>query len=259
MNHIFNINRFGKLIKQQYHLSKKTAALTLSSLFIVYTSISLLVILADRHFRADHWIPMFIIFTAGVAIPFAAYGFPSFRSKDKTFDFILLPCSVTEKFTLNIIIRILAPGLILPALFYVSANLAAELALWLSPDRFLEPFRFSILYKHIDSDQFLYFATAIILLVTIIQSLLFAGASVFSKRPLIKTLVIFGITTAIVIFYFYVIIEVADLYKGNKQPWFTDLNIKETTAALLLICIELFVLISTWAYAFFRVKEKQIA
>ncbi len=258
MNTIFSIKRFGKLIKQQYHLSKKNASLTLISLFIGYTLIILFTLMSDRHFTASSWIPLFILLCAGVAIPFAAYAFPAFRRKDLTFEFLLLPCSVTEKFVLNILVRILSPWLLLPFIFYVSSHLASELVLWFSPDRFLEPFAFTTIIKEIGTKELPFFLTLIILIILIIQSVLFAGGAVFGKKPLIKTLVVIGACTALVFFYFFSIIEWAEVFKNGRVPWIAIFDNKESTLKALVIGVEVFVLITTWAYAFFRVKEKQI-
>ncbi|MCU4174165.1 hypothetical protein [Carboxylicivirga sp. N1Y90] len=259
MNNIFNIKRFGKLLKQQYHLSKKSATLSLLSLFIGYTLITLFTLMADRHFDAIQWVPLFIILCGGVALPFAAYAFPAFRNKGLTFDFILLPCSLIEKFTLNLIVRILSPWLILPLVFYVSSHLASELVLWFSPDRFIESFSFTTILQEIGSEKLPFILTLTILIALIAQSVLFAGGAVFGKKPLIKTLVILGATTAVVIFYFFSIIEWAELFKNGRVPWLIIFDNKESTAKALVVGIEIFVLITTWAYAFFRVKEKQIA
>jgi len=258
MNNTFNINRFGKLVKQQYQLSGKSLALTLSSIFIGYTLILLIFTFNNSHISSIEWLPFFIILNTGIALPFAAYAFPAFRSKEKTFDYLLLPCSITEKFTFNIIVRIIAPWIVLPIIFYVSSRLATELALWYHPYTNIEAFSLSTILGQIDHDKLGIALTSIVLTALIHQSVLFAGATVFKKQPLIKTLVVLGITAGIVIFYFYTIIEWAEIYKDGRMPWFVVFENKET-AVNYLIGLEIVLLITTWAYAFFKVKEKEIA
>jgi hypothetical protein len=257
MNNTFNIKRFGKLIRQQYQLSGKNTALAILSIFIVYTLILMSFTYKNSHIRAVEWIPFFFMLNLGVALPFAGYAFPAFRSKEKTFDYLLIPCSLTEKFTLNLIIRLLLPWVILPIIFYISAHLAAELALWYAPGRSIAAFSPIKLMEHLESDRARAMITVIVLMVLISQSILFAGATVFKQKPLIKTLVTLGITAAVVILYFYVIIEVADTFKTGKMPWVAKIENKET-ALNFLIGLELVLLTTTWAYAFFKVKEKEL-
>ncbi|WP_289053315.1 hypothetical protein [Carboxylicivirga marina] len=258
MNNIFNINRFGKLIKQQYQLSGKNLVLALSSIFIVYTAILLLFTFNNSSIETLEWLPFFIILNTVIALPFAAYAFPAFRTKEKTFDYLLLPCSVTEKFTLNIIIRILAPWIVLPTIFYISSHLASELAQWHNPALKIESFSLSTILGQINHDDLRIAIPSIILSALIHQSVLFAGATVFKKQPLIKTLVAIGIVASVIIFYFYIIIEWADIYQNGKMPWFAIIENKES-AIHCLLGLEIVLLTTTWAYAFFKVKEKEIA
>ncbi len=258
MNNTFNINRFGKLIKQQYQLSGKSLGLALASIFIGYSIILLFFTFKNISISAFDWVPYFLSLNVIIAVPFAAYAFPAFRSKVKTFDYLLLPSSVAEKFTFNVIVRIIAPWIILPVIFYVSAHVAAELALWYNPQASIEAFSLSTLFKAVESDQdnSLLFIS-VILLGIINQSVLFTGAAVFKKHPLVKTLVTIGITAVIIFFYFYIIIEWAEIFKSGRMPWFTSIESTDTTT-YYLIGLELILLITTLAFAFFKVKEKEI-
>jgi len=62
----------------------------------------------------------------------------------------------------------------------------------------------------------------------------------------------------VVAFYLYIIIEWAEIYKGGRMPWFALQDSKDS-APYFLIGLETALLITTWAYAFFKVKEKEIA
>ncbi|MBR8536815.1 hypothetical protein KDU71_14670 [Carboxylicivirga sediminis] len=258
MNNTFNINRFGKLLKQQYQLAGKTLALALASIFIGYTLILLIFTFNNAYIATMEWLPFFIILNSAIALPFAAYAFPAFRSKEKTFDFLLLPCSVTEKFTLNLIIRIIAPWIVLPVIFYISSRLATELALWYFPQSNIEGFRLWAIFSQIDHDDLFFAIVSIILTGLIHQSVLFTGATVFRKQPLIKTLLILGAVAGIIIFYFYIIIGWVEIYKNGRIPWFAVFENNENTV-YYLIGVEIALLITTLAYAFYRVKEKEIA
>ncbi|MCG8579515.1 MAG: hypothetical protein MI866_06350 [Bacteroidales bacterium] len=258
MNNTFNINRFNRLIKQQYQISGKSSALALLSILIGYTLILLTFTFNDSNIEAIEWLPFFIMLNGAIALPFAAYAFPSFRNKEKTFDYLLLPCSTTEKFTFNILVRIFLPWLILPVIFYFSSHIATELSLWFNPDYTIESFQLSAIFEEVNTEQFTLILSAIILMALITQSLLFTGATAFKKQPLIKTLVIIGATIAVVIFYFYIIIEWAEVYDNGRVPWIAIFSNKESTG-YYLVALEIIGLITTWAYAFFKVKEKEIA
>ncbi|WP_430814399.1 hypothetical protein [Carboxylicivirga sp. RSCT41] len=258
MNNTFNINRFNRLIKQQYQISGKNSALALLSILIGYTLILLTFTFNKYNIEAIEWLPFFIMLNGAIALPFAAYAFPAFRSKEKTFDYLLIPCSTTEKFIFNIMVRIVLPWIILPVIFYISSHIATELSLWFNPDYYIESFRLSAIFEEVNTEQFSIILTAMILMALIAQSLLFAGATVFKKQPLIKTLVIIGATIAFVIFYFYIIIEWVEVYDSGRMPWVATFENKDSTG-YYLVALEIIGLTTTWAYAFFRVKEKEIA
>jgi hypothetical protein len=258
MNNTFNIYRFCKLIKQQYQLSGKNSALALLSILFGYTIILMIFTFNNSQIRAIEWFPFFIVLNGGLALPFAAYAFPAFRSKEKTFDYLLTPCSITEKFTFNVIVRILLPWIILPVIFYISSRIAAELSLWYHPNYSIETFQLSSLVENVNSKQSSLILTVAFLMHIIVQSVFFAGATVFKKNPLIKTLVAIGVTMVVTIFYFYIIIEWTEIYKNGRMPWIGIFGNKESTG-YYLVALEIIGLITTLAYAFFKVKEKEIA
>lgn len=258
MNYTFNINRFGKLIRQQYQLSGKTMGLAILSIFVVYTLILMTFTFNEPRIRSDEWIPFFITFTLAIAFPFAAYAFPAFRSKEKTFDYLLTPCSITEKFSFNVLIRIFIPWLVLPIVFYISSRMASELALWRYPDYNIENFNLSVIFDQLPDKHLGLIITSSVLMILITQSVLFSGATIFKKHPLIKTLVTLGATAAVIFFYFYIIIEWFGIYDNGRVPWLANFN-NEVSAGYFLVALELLVLTTTWAYAFFKVKEKEIA
>ncbi len=258
MNNTFNINRFVKLAQQQYQLSGKTMGLALASIFVGYTLILLIFTTNNSYITTMEWMPFFIILNMAIALPFAAYAFPAFRSKEKTFDYLLLPCSVMEKFTFNVLVRIIAPWLVLPFIFYISSGLATELAQWYDPNVSIMPYSLSGIMEKFDGREDTLLITSAVLSVLIHQSVLFAGATFFKKHPLIKTLVTLGIASAIVIFYFYILFDWMGIIENNRVPWIAE-HSNNTNGAYIAIGVELVVLITTLAYAFFKVKEKEIA
>lgn len=257
MNNTFSLNRFTKLFQQQYQLSGKSLMLAIASIFIGYTAVLLVFTFNNSHISNVEWIPFFVILNGMIALSFAAYAFPAFRSKEKTFDYLLLPGSVMEKFTFNVLVRIIAPWIVLPVIFYISSRLATELALWYYPSSSIESVNLFGLLEQIDGRKTHLLTTTTVLTVLLHQSVLFAGATVFVKQPLIKTLVSLGIAAAITMLYFYLITTWAGVFENNRMPWLAKYS-NNTNGVYIAIVIESLLLITTWAYAFFKVKEKEI-
>lgn len=139
MNNIFDINRFCRFAANDF--AKRGKVYIVGSLILMgvifLISFGLMSPNVDdlRRFseNSSFWRPItsayFFLMLSSLWI-FVSVGsaFPSFRSKEKTIDYIMIPASTFEKFTYEFLIRVVGTLVVLVFGFYGMSHLAGALA-----------------------------------------------------------------------------------------------------------------------------------
>lgn len=258
---IFNLKRFGKFAKSSIVINYKQNLLLWEALvtFIFVTSLLMIVDSASQWNR-DGWMPLFIgtYFVAGII--FAGSSFPQFRNKEKTMMSLMTPVTSFERLLYEFLEKVVAYILLFPALFYLMSSFAVVVRNVFQTNRVVAvngvnsfPFQ-SISFDHLvtgsDGLFWAFFGLSIA-----VFSLSFAGAAVFRKYPLVKTIVFVGGVLGVIGGYFVLIFEKFHLF----NPWisnFGDHASKEQSIAFLII-LSVVASLVTLAYAYFKLKEKE--
>lgn len=264
-NNIFSFQRFLLLCKQSLIINKKMIGIALIG-FIGTLFIALVLFqFASNHindWNIDSYILLFFFIFFILGIIYTSLSFPAFRSKERSMVFLMLPSSSSEKFVFELVTRLVVFILLTPLLFWAVANLEGAIMHYYVPTfehykfSFQEAYYNSNIADHSKSEGWLKFAFAQGGLFVFIFS--FAGASHFSKSPLVKAVFTFSILVAGYSLFAYLLFKGLNLREYNpvnNRVLFVS-NKEELTIflALALTMINL----SFLAIAFFRLKEKEV-
>lgn len=261
-NNLFSIQRFVLLCKQALIINKKMIGIAL----IGFTS-TLFILLMLYHsvpnnrinWNIESYMLIFFFLFFVLGIIYTSLSFPAFRSKEKSMAYLMQPASSSEKFVFELVMRLVVFILVMPLLFWAVTNLEGTLMHYFKPD--IEHYQFSFrgLYNKMTSrgetGGWLQFAFVQGGLFVFIFS--FAGASHFTKSPLLKTLFTFSILFAGYSLLIYLMYKGLDLknHTNNERILFMSSDeVAIISGAIAITVINLTLL----AVAFFRLKEKEV-
>ena len=260
-NNSFSFQRLMLLGKQSLIINKKMIGISLAG-FAGFLFIFLVITQYMSNPGIWDYKEYTVIFTClffSCGIIYSSFSFPAFRSKEKSMAYLMLPVSVAEKFTFELLTRIVAFIILMPLLYWVEANLAGALVHHFRPEFAHYKFSFIEAYYNIVKDgKFEFWA-----LVLTIQGILFvfiapfAGASYFSKSPLLKTM--FTFTLIIAGYGLFVYLLVKGLYlegihpAGERVLFINSQDGALVFTAVMATAINLCLLAIAW----FRLKERE--
>jgi len=253
MNQIFSFLRFVKYLAYQYRMRSKIFLLTVGGAFIAMLFVFFMI---TKGQRSNNWEQMFWLFGVLGAVLYIGNSFPDFRKKETTVNFLMIPASVFEKFVFEFINRIVLFTIMYPVMFYFASHLSVYISGFIFPDRDISQFSFDILFdSNVPEAVKLYFIPAVYLFII---SAFFAGAVIFRRHPLIKTLVITGVFILSVFGYFRFIFQ--ETHLGYGLDYFFNEKINNGTNILLEFLSAILVLssITVLFYVYFKLKEKEV-
>lgn len=258
-NHIFSLQRFVLLCKQSLIINKKLIGITLAG--FVGTLVFILVFFQSmgdfKRWESQSASVMFIFLFFSWGIIYASRSFPAFRSKEKSMTFLMLPATASEKFVFEFLTRIVLYLLLMPLLFWVVVNLEGTVVHQFVPEFTNYKFSFGVseLTREIPVEIRGRIQYLIVQGVLFVFIALFAGASYFSKSPLLKTLFAFSVIMAGYAFLSYLLFKGLNIRNFNpgRNIFFMDKNNAFTFSATFMTLINL----SLLAIAWFRLKEKE--
>lgn len=249
------------LFRQSFLVNKKMLGISIAG---VAGSLFILLMFCQRNFSYTRWdqgdyMLIFLMFFFMVGIIWTGKSFPSFRSKEKSISYLMLPASTPEKFFFEFLIRIVAFILLMPLVFWIIANIEGAMMHRFKPELVNYTFSFSAGWaeftKNWQADMWIKYGYFEAYLFSLIAS--FTGACYFSKSPLVKTIFIFLV---IVTGYFLLIyLLVRGLKIDNYLPTgrtILPLHGKRETAIFFAIAstaVNLTLLSVSW----FRFKERE--
>jgi hypothetical protein len=203
---------------------------------------------------------MFLIVFFTTAIICAGTAFPAFRSKDRSFNYLMNPASLFEKFLWEFVGRILVFMVIVPVLYWAVYNLEGSVVQMFSPaftfesqlsyfppsDIHIGPERIECIYALMISCSLLMFTIP------------FAGAATFDKNPLIKTL--FSVAAIFffnlfLVYFFLNILELRQYHQRSNRILFMA-NAGDVIITTLIVTILMNA--AFISVAFFKLKEKEV-
>ncbi len=259
-NNSFSFQRLVLLGKQSFIINKKLIGISLAG-FSAIIFIALIVMQSAANFR--NWDNgdsaaafVFLFFQFGFI--YTCLSFPAFRSKEKSMVYLMLPASVSEKYTFELLTRIVLYIVLMPLLFWLVANIEGIVVHSFMPE--LTNYKFSFrdgFLAIVKNGKFEFWA-----LILTIQGILFVfiapftGASHFSKSPLLKTVFAFLAIMAGYGFFVFLLVKGLDLEHihsmNNKVLFLTKDN-----ALIFLGILSTLINLSLLSIAFFKLKEKE--
>ncbi len=255
---IFNIKRFGLLIKRETIMKQSFLLMAIAGVLITITTVVVLFLMADRSNRL-YWdnniFPVSIIMFAIFGILFSGTAFPALRNNKKTLDFLLIPNSTTEKYLYEILFRIFAYILVFPILFWIGANLAGSIFNTFTLVHYDLDYNLFTPFKFIHKGM--RYAEAEVSMYTFILfiiSIPFTGAVFFSKVPLLKTAIFLAILVGVSFFYGWILDGIFNF--THTRGFNPDIS-KETGMKYITVVI-IFSILVLHTSAFFRLKEREV-
>lgn len=270
MKEIFDINRFGKLLRYDFSVNKWEYILllpvvTLILWFILFMGMTSSI--GGGNYAASNYIPLYIMgyIFLGVFLNSKSYG--ALKNRLSAAGYLSLPASAFEKFFLHWLLRIALYTLLYPVVFYVGVNAFIPLfkfgtkmyidyyGLNVSVPE-IPAFEFSIVKA--DTGRFfgnfaLYFGA--IFSITLVQ----LGSIAFGKWNLVKTFL--ALTALQIIIYYYA--KLIGAFKGgldSLRPTFSRNGFPEgiTTLEVSLIALMVLTLVVCWTATFLKLKEREV-
>lgn len=262
-NNLFSLGRFMLLFKQSFMVNKKLIGISLAGLTgIIFISL----VLFQSVSKFQIWNPgrsmaTFQLFFFSLGIVYSSLSFPAFRSKEKTMFYLMLPASNFEKFIFEFLTRIIAFILFMPFIFWMTANIEGAIVHRFIPESIGFYYRFPFetflkTFNHKDAlEGWHKFRNIQICLFAFVAA--FAGASYFSKSPLMKTLFMFLIIFGGFSLFTYLLYKGLNLTEnsisGNRILFFKNNDEVISYFAMAVIAVNLALLSIAW----FSLKEKE--
>lgn len=270
MKEVFDINRFGKLLRYDFSVNRweyillfpiSLLALWLV-MFMAYGNIN------ASNFQAKSYLPIYYIGYIIIGIFLNSKSFGALKNRLSAVSYLSLPASAFEKFFLHWFLRIALFGILYPILFYVGVNsfilvFTTGVKLYLEykgttaslPE--IDFFEFGMVLQNTGKSFFIPFAihVGIIFIFTLVQ----LGSIAFGKWNLVKTLlVLIGFH---ILAYYYA--KLIGAFKGGfeelRPTFFLD-GVPDNTT-VIEICLMAFMVVSLmvcWAATFMKLKEREV-
>lgn len=259
INQNFNIQRFIRYSVNNFRQYGNLYLTFIVGLFfglLLFTSLSMY---NEHVWNNNDWQRIFITSAIFVGVMVIGTSFPYLRKKERTMNFLMLPASNLEKYSFEVLLRMVALSIVFPIVLNVTSILAIHLV----------DYAHYLLGSHGEafSCESLSFAKVLDARKPGITTLLFgsaffgfslpfAGSVVFTKRPFIMTLVFVAGVIAVGVGYMYILMEKIHI----KRPIIADFLEWMGEEKGMAFLFWLIVLLSVWVltYAFFKLKEKEV-
>ncbi len=257
----FSFHRLMLLFKQSLVINKRRFTLGLSA-FSGFLFIALF--FAQSVHNYTNWgnkdyVSTFVSIFFSLGIAYSAFSFPPFRSKEKSMAYLMLPATNGEKFVYEILSRIVAFIVLMPLLFWTVANLEGTVIHYFFPELTNYKFSFSEGFLSIVKDGKFEFWALILTLQGILFIFIapFAGASHFSKSPLLKTILTFSVVMLSYFLFTFLIVKSFNLeglhHQRNSLLFMKDSQMVIELLGIAMVIVNLTLLTIAW----FSLKEKE--
>jgi len=249
-NSIFSFRRLLNLYRWHLVTGQKIYLLSLLVMFIAYF-IGIFISMANNWNSPAHhiWQPLVFIQLGLTAIVISGNAFAFFRSREGIIDYNMVPASNSEKFVVEFTTKFLAVWLVAPIIFLLSANFSYLVVKIIFVRAQIDNFSPGYIFEG-NKDML----RILFLSILFAQTIAFAGSTYFIKHPLVKTIAFTGMVFFTILSYFFVIAKVLEVRKPFIIKFINEENLFTVMFSLLMFSI-----VSALAYAFFKLKEKQIS
>jgi hypothetical protein len=256
-NKIFNFKRFCNFAISTLILRYRQLLLMVGVAATGIFIFAFVPLLNHSTWGVDNWIGLAVSSTIIGGLLYVGSAFPSFRGREKTLSYLMIPASTFEKFLYEFIERIVAFLFLFPIILYSFCNLAIVIAVKIKQFHYVGNVRFdhfSILNLVEMNKSGNNWAMFLGLMAGLM--LAFAGTLTFKKYPLIKMIVFVMLFISTIAGYLYLILEKMKL----QHPWIENVGnqIRYEQAIAVIITALLALILLTLSFSYFKLKEKEI-
>lgn len=255
-NKIFSIQRFFWLIRQNWYINGKSFLLFLGGLsgaLIFYLLFIHLFTGAYHHWNSENYIVTILFFFIAGGVLYSSLAFPGFRSKEKRYNYLMLPASITEKYVFEFLGRIILYILIVPWLLWLITHVELGiLRKYIEGINDIEISYITFFREHLEHRNL--HGGITITTCLLFFTFPFATATYFKKNPTIKML----FALLVIIISFFVLAIVTKLFIGTNITFERVLfiNDKKSSIAFLFSTLALANVVLL-AISYFNLKEKE--
>ncbi len=243
MKKLFNISRFMRYANYQNLIHGRMLIFTILGMWGMLILFLIFVYISNNSFSAKNWTTIFFITGMFASIIFSGMSFPDFRKKESSVKFLMLPASVFEKFSYELIIRIILFPFVYIVLYYLSVKL---LLLFFSGTKVEDIPVLFFLDKGTMGTPVSFLYTFYFLL----SAVFFSGAGFIRRYPLLKT----AIATTLVVFLIMGYNVLMD-YLGVGRSLYKFISYANRNF-YLLYWFFVFTGLTALVYTYYKIKEK---
>ena len=263
-NTFFSFYRFARFAKHNLILNYRQLLMIWGALIVTIFFFCLFVIADDSSSwnASQLWQFPYAMVFLGAGMIISGMAFSSFRSKERTLAALMIPVSAIERLLYELIEKVMLYVAMYPFVFYLFSNLAVWVRNAIDPNTQVKtngevtfPFQY-LSFSNLWENHEGYFMVLGLGILAFLMA--FAGAAVFRKYPLLKTILFFGGVVLVAIGYFYFLFGILRI----DQPWFADIidqweiTINNLPYFLSAILVPMGLIILTYSY--FKLKEKEV-
>jgi hypothetical protein len=259
-NNIFSWRRFLLLFKQHFiHNAQFLLLSTVAYIGVIFIVLSIVQVGENlRPHRLENFQGFLIAFVTVFSILYVGYSFPSFRSKESTINYLMLPASALEKFVFEFVSRIGLVLLTLPLLYWMTFHVQGYFFQVFTEENFESIAIQNLVELDVPPDYQLIAYSLVTGGVLFVLSLAFTGAAMFAKQPLVKSLFAVAVFVAFFVGYSFIVITQFDIEDYNPPERMLFVPLQEETV-LTSISVALFVGTAVMLFVAFRkLKEREV-
>jgi hypothetical protein len=257
-NH-FSFQRFLLLIRLSVRVNKRLLLISIAGLA---GTLFLALILFQSMVNFQNWnqsnnmITFYFLFLT-LGFLYTSQSFPAFRSNTKSLAFLMLPATNSEKYSFELLTRVVAYIVLMPLIFWIVANIEGVIVHHYVPQ--LVNYKFSFtenISRFIERSKpgfWGIFGTVQAMLFVFTTA--FTGSSYFSKSPLIKTLFTFSTIVAGYFLFSYLLFRGLNL--KQYHPADSSMYISKNGILMLFAIAGSLINFTLLAISWFRLKEKE--
>lgn len=261
MNNSISINRIGLLYKQYYFINRNKLLLILIATAGLITGYHTFVhavnyrYLGQQNFLSDYHLSSFGIALFAGCLLWCGNAFPELRNKERRMSYLIAPATSLEKFSFEVLNRIIVFIIVFPIIYWVFTNLVTSVFHSFVPDYADYKFSYRNPYPTgIDSLE-IFLVLSLTLLVPTIS---FTGATYFQKIPIVKTIVVVFVIVALFVGYTLLIIDGFDLDEynpiNNRVLFIRGADEAKVAGIIAAFLVNITLLV----ISYFKVKEKEV-
>jgi hypothetical protein len=260
-NNIFSGKRLQLLFKQNFiHNAQFLLLSTVAYIGVIFIVLSIAQVGNElRPHGLNDFQGFLVVLVTVFGILYVGHSFPALRGKESTIHYLMIPASILEKFIFEFINRIVIMLLALPLLYWLTFNIHGYLFEIFTEKNF-QPFGPQYLFEVDDTPpkyKFLIYAL-ITGGVLFALSVVFTGAAMFTKQPLVKSLFAVALIVMFFVGYSYILIEPLGIGRYNPPERMVLVPLEEKRA-LAAITVALFVGTVVMLFVAFRkLKEREV-